>query len=286
MYGLEGHAPLGACLSRVELRDAHGFIAFCLDECWVMLENFTQLEHCGVRIGGVGPDEEIHQLDLLKLRSLALEWRQSAAEGIGMLFDSIRAPSLTDLDLRGNLPFRERIVGERWPHLRMFLERNRPPLKVLELAKTDCTLLDLTGCLAALSVNGPASLTHLTFSRCLLDSECIQKLWGDEDSPKVLNAIRTLMKVESFGIEDCEVYALDDLVCSLCVDHLLWPVARSLIASDHLQDLKCSLMELFIVRSGSLTDESQRYLEDSPVIVEYEEGCPSPISSDEDEDDD
>lgn len=279
VYGLEGHAPLGACLSRVELRDSHGVIAFCLDECWVMLENFTQLEYCGVRIGGVGPDEILHHLELLKLKSLALEWRQTADEGIGLLLDSIHTPNLSNLELRGNLPFRERIVGERWPHLRMFIERNRPPLHIMELAKIDCTVLDLIGCLAMLSATRSASLTHLTLVQCLLDNECIQKLWGDEESPEVLNAIRTLMRIEKLGMEDCDIYALNDLVCSLCVDYLLWPAARALVT--HSQDRLCSLEELTIIRSGMLTEESQGYLNDSEIMVEYEEGIPSPADPDE-----
>lgn len=272
MYGLEGHAPLGPCLSRVELRDQHGFIAFCLDECFVVLENFSNLEHCGVRIGGFGPDDETHQLQVPHLKSLALEWRQSAGEGIGILLDSLHAPGLADLELRGCLPFRERRIGERWPHLRMFLERNNSPLKVLELAKMDCTLLDLIGCLAALSASGPSMLTHLTLSQCELDDECIRKLWGDEESPKVFNAIRTLMRLENLGLEYCDIYSLEDLVCSLCVDHLLWPGARAVIAMDHTERLKCSLEELFILHCGSLSEEAQSYLDESPVAVEYEEG--------------
>ena len=100
MYGLEGHAPLGRSLTHVELRDQFGFIAFCLDECWVLLENFPDLQHCGLRIGGMGPDEVTHELEMLSLKSLALEWRSQAGEGIGILLDSIHAPLLTDLQHR------------------------------------------------------------------------------------------------------------------------------------------------------------------------------------------
>ena len=166
----------------------------------------------------------------------------------------------------------------------MFLERNDPPLNSLELGKLDCTVLDFIGCLASLSVASPSTLTHLTLSRCLLDDECIQKLWGDENSIKVQNAIRTLMCIKSLGLEYCHIYGLNDLINSLCVDHLLWPGARAVASFDHLPGLRSSLEELFVHHCGTLSEESQENLDASPILVEFEEGDPRERPGDEEED--
>ncbi|KAL5480657.1 hypothetical protein ACEPAI_9597 [Sanghuangporus weigelae] len=252
MFGLEGHYTIGKHLIHLDLRDPEDEIRLSVEECQIALSDFPDLEFCALRIGE-STDEVAEPLVLWRLRTLSLAWSDRVE--VGGLLDSITAPSLSELELRGPLFPREFYPGNRWTHLPELLRRSSPSLKLLTLANMDGTTIELLRCLALCQ-----GLQHLSLESCRLDKEIMDSLEFGEGLTHE-RARRTILGLDYLGLISCEVFGLNNFL-RVSLETPFWEEAN--------------LSRLYIINSGFISENvlaAMRHLpldefETDPALLE------------------
>ncbi|KAL5522357.1 hypothetical protein ACEPAG_8373 [Sanghuangporus baumii] len=229
-FGLEGHYTIGKHLIHLDLRDPEDEIYLSVEECQIALSDFPDLEFCALRIGE-STDEVAEPLVLWRLQTLSLAWRDRVE--VGGLLDSITAPSLSELELRGPLFPREFYPGNRWTHLSELLRRSSPSLEFLTLANMDGTTIELLRCLALCQ-----GLQHLSLESCRLDEELMDSLEFGEGLMHE-RARRTILGLDYLGLISCEVFGLNDFL-HVSLEIPFWEEAN--------------LSRLYIINSGFISE--------------------------------
>ncbi|THH03975.1 hypothetical protein EW145_g5857 [Phellinidium pouzarii] len=204
IYGLEGHANLGPYVKHLDLRSTNDTINLSFEECLIILSNFPHLEDCALRVGYSTNTLEEEELTLASLSTPHFEWEENS--DIGVLLDSLIAPSLTQLKLNGLLIPRGFLPGQRWNHLLIFILRSSPALSALELTKIDCTTVDLLSCLASCKY-----LRRLSLENCFLD-EKLMCSFLDEWHPLYEDAKRTMMGLNVLALDFCVVFDFENVL--------------------------------------------------------------------------
>ncbi|KAL5523382.1 hypothetical protein ACEPAF_1649 [Sanghuangporus sanghuang] len=231
MFGLEGHHTIGKHLIHLDLRDPGDKIRLSVEECQIALSDFPDLEFCALRIGE-STDEVAEPLVLWRLQTLSLSWSDRVE--VGDLLDSITAPSLSELELRGPLFPREFYPGNRWTHLPVLLRRSSPSLKLLTLANMDGTTVELLRCLALCQ-----GLQHLSLESCRLDEEIMNSIEFGEGLTHE-RARRTILGLDYLGLISCEVFGLNDFL-RVSLETPFWEEAN--------------LSKLYIINSGFISED-------------------------------
>ncbi|KAL5496073.1 hypothetical protein ACEPAH_3166 [Sanghuangporus vaninii] len=231
MFGLEGHCTIGKHLIHLDLRDPGDEIRLSVEECQIALSEFPDLEFCALRLGD-STDEVAEPLVLWRLQTLSLAWSDRVE--VGGLLDSITAPSLSELELRGPLFPRVFYPENRWTHLSDLLHRSSSSLKLLTLANMDGKNIELLRCLALCQ-----GLQHLSLESCRLNEEIMNSIEFGEGLIHE-RARRTILGLDYLGLISCEVFGLNDFLRA-SLDIALWEEAN--------------LSRLYIIDSGFISED-------------------------------
>ncbi|KAL5518677.1 hypothetical protein ACEPAH_360 [Sanghuangporus vaninii] len=164
-FGIGYHEPLTNSLTRLELQDTNGVTCLSTTELLIILAEFRQLRYLSVYLdhGDTPPEEQVIAINLLTFK---LAWAYTTDPG--ELLDHLYAPSITEMELSGDVP-----GGAAWNNLFDFFERNRPPLTILALEHFDATaaVTRLADCLALCG-----DLESLWLENCIVDDEFVAAL--------------------------------------------------------------------------------------------------------------
>ncbi|EJD04266.1 uncharacterized protein FOMMEDRAFT_167489 [Fomitiporia mediterranea MF3/22] len=196
-FGFGYHEPLTDSLTRLELLDTNGVTCLSTTELLIILAEFPQLRYVSAYLNhGDAPPAE--RVTALKLLTFKLAWGYTTDPG--ELFDNLYAPSITEMEVSGDVP-----ASAAWNNLYDFFERSRPPIKTFALEHFDATsnVTHLADCLDLCE-----SLESLWLENCVVDDEFIARI----GRRSALSETSVLSRLRIFGIVSADDVTGDCLV--------------------------------------------------------------------------